>query len=318
MRKLYIDNYVIDTPIPDIIDQIKLRLTNGKLKDVQVKGDNILVTCPSHAGGREAKPAGNIYIGEDTGVAYGYFRCFVCDCQGPFYHFVAECFDSSDQYAKDWLCKTFGTLVFEKLDIGDDIKLPQRKVVTKKISDAPLKEMQSYCPYLAQRKISKDICELFGVKYDPKFRQVVFPVYDARDNLVMLAKRSIDSKIFYLDKDVEKPVYCLNYIIKNNITKAIITEGPFDCLTAYEYGAPAIATLGKLSEQQVAQINKSCLTTIYTMFDNDDAGREFTEYLKQRLDKRILVEEVKLPPNRKDLNELSYQEFIKIFEDRKK
>ena len=128
----------------------------------------------------------------------------------------------------------------------------------------------------------------------------------------MMPKRSIDTKTFYLDKDVEKPVYCLDYIMKNNIKTAVITEGPFDCLTSYEYGMPAVATLGKISDYQIAQLNKSCLTVLYAMFDNDDAGRSFLATLKKKLTKRIIIIETKFPANKKDINDLSKAEFEEI------
>ena len=133
----------------------------------------------------------------------------------------------------------------------------------------------------------------------------------------MMPKRSIDSKIFYLDKDQEKPVYCLNYIMKENIKQAIITEGPFDCLTCWEYGMPAVATLGRISDDQIEQLNKSCLTIIYAMFDNDAAGRAFNKVLKSKLNSRILVVDVQIPNNKKDINELTKQEFQKALENAK-
>ena len=48
------------------------------------------------------------------------------------------------------------------------------------------------------------------------------------------------------------------------------------------------------------------------MFDNDEAGRKFTRTLKNRLDKRILVVEVKLPDGKKDINDLEFEEFENI------
>ena len=89
---------------------------------------------------------------------------------------------------------------------------------------------------------------------------------------------------------------------KNNIKSAIITEGPIDCLTAYTYGFPAIATFGSISDEQIEKINSSCLESIYTMFDNDAAGYKFTAKLMKKLNKRILVTNVNIPNNKKDIN----------------
>ena len=316
MRQLIIDNYVINKPIEEILTLLKLSLTNGKLKDIENKGDNILVTCPHHDGGHEKTPACNIYIGNDTKLPYGYFNCFVCGEKGSFLKFVAECFDAPESYAKAWLLKNFGgELVAKNLFMGEPIVLNRNKGIKKHLDESILDQYQTWNPYLAKRKLSREICELFKVRYDPKYRQVIFPAYDIKGNLVMLTKRSIDTKSFYLDKDVEKPVYCLDYVMKNNIKTVLITEGPFDCLTGWEYGFPTIATFGKISDYQIEQINKSCINIIYAAFDNDAAGRSFLETLKRKLTKRIIVIETKFPVGRKDLNDLTKEELQEIIKN---
>lgn len=316
MRQLIIDNYVINKPIEEILTLLKLSLTNGKLKDIENKGDDILVTCPHHDGGHEKTPACNIYIGNDTKLPYGYFNCFVCGEKGSFLKFVAECFDAPESYAKAWLLKNFGgELIAKNLFMGEPIVLNRNKGIKKHLDESVLDQYQTWNPYLAKRKLSREICELFKVRYDPKYRQVIFPAYDMNGNLVMLAKRSIDVKSFYLDKDVEKPVYCLDYVMKNNIKTVLITEGPFDCLTGWEYGFPTIATFGKISDYQIEQINKSCINIIYAAFDNDAAGRSFLETLKRKLTKRIIIIETKFPAWRKDLNDLTKEELQEIIKN---
>ena len=316
MRQLIIDNYVINKPLEEILTLLKLSLTNGKLKDIENKGDDILVTCPHHDGGHEKTPACNIYIGNDTKLPYGYFNCFVCGEKGSFLKFVAECFDAPESYAKAWLLKNFGgELIARNLFMGEPIVLNRNKGIKKHLDESILDQYQTWNPYLAKRKLSREICELFKVRYDPKYRQVIFPAYDMNGNLVMLAKRSIDVKSFYLDKDVEKPVYCLDYVMKNNIKTVLITEGPFDCLTGWEYGFPTIATFGKISDYQIEQINKSCINIIYAAFDNDAAGRSFLETLKRKLTKRIIIIETKFPAWRKDLNDLTKEELQEIIKN---
>ena len=316
MRQLIIDNYVINKPIEEILTLLKLSLTNGKLKDIENKGDDILVTCPHHDGGHEKTPACNIYIGNDTKLPYGYFNCFVCGEKGSFLKFVAECFDAPESYAKAWLLENFGgELIAKNLFMGEPIVLNRNKGIKKHLDESILDQYQTWNPYLAKRKLSREICGLFKVRYDPKYRQVIFPAYDMRGNLVMLAKRSIDVKSFYLDKDVEKPVYCLDYVMKNNIKTVLITEGPFDCLTGWEYGFPTIATFGKISDYQIEQINKSCINIIYAAFDNDAAGRSFLETLKRKLTKRIIIIETKFPAWRKDLNDLTKEELQEIIKN---
>lgn len=318
MQQLRVDNYVIDTPLFEVINRLRTVLTNGKLKEVIPGTENIVVTCPHHSGGHESKAACNIYVGNSSKIEYGYFRCFVCEAQGSFVKFVQECFDSSEDFAKQWLISNFGTLAEERVLMDDAIDIEMAHILRKHkwspIDPQILDTMQSWHPYLAERKLSREVCEIFNVKYDPKYRQIVFPCYNVAGDLIMLPRRSIDTKTFYLDKNVEKPVYCLDYLIKNDYKKAIITEGPFDCLTAYTYGYPACATLGTISDDQIRQLNKSSLTVLYAMFDNDEAGEKFFNTLKRKLTKRIILVQVKIPNGKKDINDLSYEEFVTLLE----
>lgn len=308
MRSLYVDNYIINTPILEIIRKLQLTLTNGKLKDCFPRGDEIVVTCPHHNNGRETTPAANIYIGEDPKIPYGFIHCFACDFKGSFAKFVGECFDRTEDYGKKWLIENYGELAFEKQLNLEAININKSKI-QKRLDPSELNNYQEYCPYLQKRKISREICEMFSIKYDSIKRQVVFPCYDEKDNLVMFVRRSVDYKAFFMDKEVNKPLYCLNYIIKHNYQTAIITEGPFDCLYSWENGYPAMASLGTISDRQIDLISNSCIKTLYLMFDNDAKGRMFTEHVKRRLNKRILTVDVQLPSNRKDINELTAAEF---------
>lgn len=311
MRKLVVDNYIIETPLLDIVQRLRIINKRGLLRAIEPKGDYIMITCPHHKDGHEAHPDCGIYIGEDSSKTYGFTHCFACDWAVPFTTFVQECLGCSEVQAKQWLCTNYGILDKASMSLGDPIRLTTQKTRTA-LDVSVLDSYNSYCPYLAKRGLSRLTCSKFNVKFDAVHRQVVFPCYDELGSLQMLVRRAIDSKIFYMDKNVEKPVYCLDYILKNNIRTAIITEGPFDCLTAYEYGYPAIATLGTPSRSQIDKINKSCLTTIYLMFDNDLAGQKFTDILKKQLDKRILIREVQIPDGYKDINDLDKTLFLDL------
>lgn len=303
MKTLVIDNYIISTPILEILYKLRSILTNGKLKDIKPGSSDIVVTCPKHSGGHESNPDCNIYIGDNDKIGYGFAHCFACDFKGTFVRFVQECFDLSEDFAKRWLIENFGELKSEAFIIDDpiDLNAASRSYLDESLLDG----YQDWCEYLNKRKLSRDICNKFKVKYDPVYRQIIFPVYDIYGNLKMLAKRSIDTKVFYLDKDQDKEVYALNIIQKNNIKSCMLVEGPIDLLTCYTHNIPAIATLGALSNYQIDNINRSCITCLYIATDNDEAGEKFANILERKLDKRILRTRIQLPKNRKDVNDLT-------------
>lgn len=313
MRVLRVDNYIIETPLYEVVSQLRLALTNGKLREIKAwheGDDNIVVTCPNrhHKGGREHSAAMNIYVGDSSKIQYGYCKCWACDFQCSFVHFVAECFECSEDFAKNWLIEKFGVLVGTRVLTEDDIIIKPKRA-SAKIPGSILNNLQNWHPYLAERKLSREVCELFQVKYDPMTSQIVFPCFDISGNILMAPRRSIVYKNFYLDKEQDKPVYCLDYIIKNNITTAMICEGPFDVLTCYTYGYPAIGTFGNPSPSQIEAINKSPIKVLYLAMDNDAAGRRMANTIRAGLDPRIIIKEVQWPFGKKDPNELSYEEF---------
>lgn len=316
MRILRVDNYIITTSLYEIVLQLRMALTNGKLREIKSwheGDDNIVVTCPNrhHKGGREHSAAMNIYVGEDSKIPYGFCKCWACDFQCNFVRFVAECFECSEDFAKKWLIDKFGVFSEAKTITDDDIVIKKKKTPTR-LPGNYLDTLQNWHPYLAERKLSRDICELFKVKYDPVTSQIVFPCFDVNGNIIMTPRRSIVYKNFYLDSDQEKPVYCLDYIIKNNITTAMICEGPFDVLTCYTYGYPAIGTFGNPSPEQIAAINKSPIRVLYIAMDNDAAGRRMANIIKAGLDPRIIVKEVNWLPHKKDPNEHTFEEFNQV------
>ena len=315
MEELIIDNYSIKIPLISIVKDIKLQIHNGNLKDIREQGENIRVTCPHHNHGLEKSPDCDIYIGDtiylpngNIKVAYGTVKCFACDFKGPFHHFVAECFDKSDEWAKEWLKTNYGEPIgendFEIIDIDN------KKSNIKYIDEGILNTYQSYHPYMDKRKLSPEIIKMFSIKYDPKSQSIVFPVWDTKNRLVMLTSRNVNTKFFHIPPKVEKPIYLLNYIRANNISEVMITEGQIDALTAFGYGMPCVATMGAISESQISSLNNSGIRILYTMFDNDDAGKKFANMIAQKISQDIFVINVPiLFKNKKDINDLSKDEF---------
>lgn len=128
MSELIIDNHVIKQDIKEILSTLKSELSNGKLSNIQYKGDEVSITCPFHKEGKENKPSCFIYVGEDEKIPWGTFHCFTCGEKGSIIKFIASAFDRSEYYAKEWLKKNFTEKIVEyldclKLNIADEIDL---------------------------------------------------------------------------------------------------------------------------------------------------------------------------------------------------
>lgn len=307
MKALQVDNYVIETPLIEILYMLKDTLGNGKLRDIIEKGDELQVTCPNdeHDGGCERHPDNHISLKEDGSVPYGVFNCFACGAHGDFVKFVSLCIGSSYGEAKNWLIKNYGRLSYPKMTLGEGIKFNKPAKRKRFLDSATIEGLQTWHPYLAERHLDRQICEKFKVRYDPATQQIVFPIFDAKGNLLMAPRRSVNSKTFLMDKDVEKPLYGLNVIQKNGIRSCLWVEGPIDMLSCWSHGIPAIASLGSPSEEQIQQVNQSCLTEIALACDSDAAGQAFNAALDKRLSMRILRKRIDWPLGKKDANDLT-------------
>lgn len=311
MEKLKIRNKLISTPLIDIIYDIRNNCRNGKLRTIKINNDNILVSCPNpnHKRGLESNASSGVYIGKSNSkTKYGTFHCFACDTVCSFEHFVALCFECSVEDACDWLIENYASEEIEYDIELEEISLfkPNTKQYLK---ESILDNFQSYHPYMNQRKLSREICERFKIKYSDNY--LIFPFYDIKNNLLGLTKRSVLSKQFYIDPNIDKSqnLYLLNEIKNKNITTCAIVESQIDALTSFQYGMPAVATLGGITKEQVALLNKSGIRILYTIFDNDMSGERFTNILNKYIKKDILVINVKLPKGYKDVNDTTYDIF---------
>lgn len=308
MRKLIIDNYEITKPLVEIIYDIKSKIVN-KLSKIDVKSDNIGVTCPAHKQGQEENVSSYIYIGENRDIEYGYFNCFTCHTQGPFYVFVAHCFEISNRDAKQWLIENYGQKLQDIYIDLQPIELNAEKT-SNFISESILDTMQHYHPYMEKRKLSRDVCEKFKIRYDKATNSLVFPVWDDKGRLVMLTRRNVNTKHFNIPSNVEKPIYLFDKVKYKHYDYVIVTEAQIDALTAWSYGSPCVAMLGTGSDAQYDIINHSEIFHWVTMFDNDEYGKKATETFNRRIRKDVLVTNIYIQGNKKDINDLTKEEFL--------
>ena len=305
---LVIGHKMIDADLGKILYQLKSELVNGKLRDIIDKGDNYLVTCPNHKFGRENHPSCQLYCGDTKNLPFGSFHCFTCGESGSLQKFVGMCFDRDETFGTQWLLERFGdTYVVSTPDLLPIDLTKKTEIVIKPNID--LKQFIGYHPYMDKRKITEQVRQEFQVKYNPKMNSIVFPVWDEDGNLTMLTQRSVSSKQFYIDQGVEKPVYLLNRVKDKDYPFVVITEAQIDALTCWGYGVPACAFIGLGSDKQYEILNRNRIKCWVTMFDNDQAGRDATQRFNRMIRKDLFVVNIKIPNGKKDINDLSYEEF---------
>lgn len=309
--ELVINNRVIDTPIPIILNTIREELGINIFSSIKDKGENIQVTCPFHKNGNERKPSGSIYCGDSKDVEYGTFNCFTCHTVCSLPELVGRCYGETTSFGEEWLSERFGSVIISPDPVYSLKEISLDNDVSKHSKKPPLSELdwiEEYHPYMQKRKITEEIANRFHLGHTEN--SIVFPLYSVSGECVGYSERNIYNKYFNIQIGVnDKPVYLLNELIKSNAEYAIVTEAQIDALTAWGYGIPACAFMGTGAKCQYEDINKSPITTWITMFDNDEAGRKATALFKKMVRNDVFVLEAKIPVGYKDINDLSKELF---------
>ena len=164
---------------------------------------------------------------------------------------------------------------------------------------------------MQERKLTKEVCQKFEIKYDPKSQCIVFPVRDLSGNLKFLTRRSINSKKFIIDKDIDKDVYLLYNIVKEGIKEVIVTESQINCLNCWGYGLPSIALLGTGTDYQYSFLKISGILHYILCFYGDEAGKNGQDKFIKNMGDNVFITVVNMPKD-KDVNDLSQEDFIDV------
>ncbi|MBE7518342.1 MAG: toprim domain-containing protein [Thermoflexaceae bacterium] len=128
--------------------------------------------------------------------------------------------------------------------------------------------------------------------------RIIIPELVAGRATWFTGRRLTDREPRYLNLRFPKPLLGLASAKGEAV---VVTEGPFDWLTAVEWGFWAVALLGTRVPGKVAQ-SLERFEEVYLVLDPDGAGREATAELCERLGDRAIP--VALPPGTADLNSL--------------
>ena len=304
---ILVGSKAIKSDVESILSRLQLELVNGKLRDFKRTSSGIRVPCPVHSGGMEQHPS--CYIGDD-----GIWHCFTCGSKGGIDYFVAQCLEIDIKDARKWLFERFDSEEDENIIDLQPIVIGGNEKV-KALDESILNQYQSFHPYMRKRKLSQEICERFKIKYDDKSESIVFPVWDENNHLVMVTRRCVNNKRFMIPSDVEKPVYLLNYIERNNIKDVLVVESQINALYGWSLGYPSIALFGTGTKHQYEILNKSGIRHYTLVFDGDEAGDKGKQRFISNIRKDVLVDWVDIPRG-KDLNDLEENEVNILLKNR--
>ena len=182
-----------------------------------------------------------------------------------------------------------------------------------------------------KRRLTDEVIELFDIGYDKKLQSITFPVRDIQGNCLFIARRSVNTKFFNYPKGVEKPLYglyeyhklCTTRIVGGRcngkteflkrLNEVIVCESMLDALTAWVYGRFAVALNGLGNELQFQQLRDLPCRKLILATDNDEAGLKARVRIRKNVTNKLITEYI-LPKGKKDINELSEEEFNNLEE----
>ena len=329
---MYVNNVEINAEAVDIISELKQQLAANNillLQKIKNTSKDIMVTCPYHANGQEKRPSAGIRKSD------GQFHCFACGEVHSLPEVISYCFGYKDdivgKFGWQWLLKNFSTVsVEERKDVELDFSrnTGNSKFIINNfsknnsrfsvyITEEELERYRYIHPYMYKRKLTDEIIELFDIGYDKNTESITFPVKDINGNTLFVARRSVNTKFFNYPPFAIKPLYGLYELsITNKLTKStelIVCESMLDALTCWVYGKPAVALNGLGDEYQFEQLRKLPCRKLILATDNDDAGMSARTKIKAAVRNKLITEYL-LPTGKKDINELSKEEFDNLKE----
>lgn len=335
-----INDVEFNAELRDVLDELQAQLhANGiplinKIKDV---GSDIMITCPYHKNGQERRPSAGIRKSDGT------FHCLACGEIHTLPEIISYCFGKDDivgAWGWTWLLKNFASVeVKERKNVVLDYSrnssnsgYSNRKDADEFVTEEELDKYRYTHPYMYERKLTDKVIELFDVGYDSETDCLTFPVRDEDGNTLFIARRSVKTKFFNYPADVEKPLYGIyeyemvrTQAVRNLlmmqatpamldvIDELIVCESMLDALTAWVYGKPAVALNGLGSELQFKQLREVSARKLILATDNDTAGMKARKRIRANVKNKLITEYI-FPDNRKDLNELTKEEFKNLEE----
>lgn len=316
---MILNNTPIGAELSDIIAELRAQLSANGIKllgAVRDTPDNIMVSCPYHKGGQERRPSAG--IDKRTGV----FHCFACEETHSLQEVISYCFGHYDDVAGgfgwSWILKNFLTISVEErkpIQLSYERRYLGKPAQTQYVSEAELDKYREYHPYMWKRKLTPEIVERFDIGYDSDTRCITFPVREIHGNTLFIARRSVESKFFNYPEGVDKPVYGLYElgVLPEYPKEVIICESMLDALVCWVWGRPAVALNGLGNDLQFAQLNDMPCRKFILATDMDERGLAARKRIRSRLRRKIVTEFI-LPEGRKDMNDLTKEEFDAIEE----
>src|SRR5260370_907937 len=287
------DNWV-DFKAVQAVGSMQMLLNHYQINWLRKSGSELRGRCPIHKG--DGQDAFHVNLTKNA------FNCFSCQARGNVLDFVAAMEQCSVRDAAiklaDWFTITEGNLN-PKIQGGraPHIQVPAQSGGEAQSENKPLtfqlRGVDPNHPYLAERGISKETADTFGIgffsgKGSMKGR-VVIQIHNERGELVAYAGRAIDGSEprYKLPVGFHKSLELYN-LHRVTAREVILVEGFFDCMKVWQSLHPfVVALMGSSMSEQQERIVTARFQRVPMLLDCDEAGRQAAEEIAFPLIRQI-------------------------------
>ena len=175
-------------------------------------------------------------------------------------------------------------------------------------------------PYLEERGVAEETARTFGVGFfagkGSMHDRIVFPIHNAKGELVAYAGRSIDGSEprYKFPAGFHKSIELYNLHRVKGELSVVLVEGFFDCMKVTQAGFPCAALMGSTMSKVQEELLREHFAHVVVMLDGDDAGRGAAVEIADRLQRVVFqVQLVDLPRDAQP-DTLSATQIQKLFD----
>jgi DNA primase len=153
-------------------------------------------------------------------------------------------------------------------------------------------------PYLKERGVAEEIAQKFGVGFfsgrGSMHDRIVIPIHNPKGELVAYAGRSIDGSEprYKFPAGFQKSLELYNLHRVQEEVSVVLVEGFFDCMKVMYAGYPCVALMGSTMSEAQENLIRDYFAHVIVMLDGDDAGREASDEISDRLRRAIFQVDV--------------------------
>ena len=288
---------------------MQMMLNHYQIHWLKKSGEELRGRCPIHQG--EGQQSFHVSLTKNA------FHCFSCKARGNVLDFVGAMEKCSVREAaakiQEWFAVTTNLMPVETKQVSKTEKRETDSEVGNKPLNFELRGVDLAHPYLAERGVTKETAETFGVGLfsgrGSMSGRVVIPIHSERGELVAYAGRAIDES----EPRYKLPVGFHKRHVLFNLHKAggeqvIVVEGFFDCMKVWQSGhSSVVALMGSTLSERQEHLLVERFKMITLFLDADEAGRKAAEDIAVRLLRKVHVRILE-PPDGKQPDQLDQEQ----------